>query len=182
MPLVYTLGYLVAGRYAHDHPLSGREMLGEFLKPESRNPLLAVVLGVGLHYLGPVRPSSMQLLSDVTIPASTAAFLFSIGLGMRLSAVREYWRQCAVMHLLKFAISPAIGLALAYAFGYFAPGNSHLLQTTVIQSATPTAIMAIVVTQVFNQNRDLASALWLTTNLSGIVLAPAILYAARLIG
>ena len=183
MPLVYTLGFLVASRYAYDKPPTGAQMLREtFVKPESRNPLAAVVIGIALHYIGPHRPSSMQLLSDVTIPASTAAFLFSIGLGLRLSAVKRYWKPCAVVHILKFVVSPAIGLGLAWVFGYFAPGNSHLLQVVIIQAATPTAIMAIVITQVFGQNRDLASALWLTSNLSGVVVAPVLLYVARLIG
>jgi predicted permease len=183
MPLVYTLGFVVAARYAHESPPSNAAILREIVvKPESRNPLLAVVVGLLLHFVGPPRPSSMQLLSDVTIPASTAAFLFSIGLGMRLSAIRQHLRACATMHLLKFIISPAVGLGLAYAFGYLRPGNANLLEVCFIQAATPTAIMAIVISQAFNQSRDLANALWLTTNLSAIALAPVILYVTRLMG
>jgi predicted permease len=46
-----------------------------------------------------------------------------------------------------------------------------VMQVLFIQSTTPVAIMALVIPQLFDLDRDLANAGWLTSNLAAIGLA-----------
>jgi predicted permease len=50
-----------------------------------------------------------------------------------------------------------------------------LLQVVFIQSTTPTAIMGLILAQLFDLDEQLANAAWLTTNVAAVALAPVVL-------
>jgi predicted permease len=180
MPAVFTLGYYTARRYAG---VADRTILGAlgdlFRNAETRNPTLGILLGLALNITHLKPPTETRFILDMAIPTTTAAFLLFVGYGLRLSALREYWRECVAMHLAKFLISPLLGAALAIPFGYWVRGDRSLLVVCLIEAATPVGIMSVVVTDLFGLNRRLAGALWLTTNLTGVLLAPLILWLAH---
>ena len=180
MPAFFTFGFYVGRRYSHQESqgLWGA-VRGMFSDAETRNPTLGIVAGLVLNALRAPVPSAAPLFLDVAIPGTTAAFLLAIGLGLRLSAIRDYWRECLLMHGVKLLLSPAAGLLLAVPFGYWALSDHTLLKVCFIMCASPVAIMSVMLAQVFDLNERLAGALWLTTNLSWTVGAPVILWAAR---
>ncbi len=51
----------------------------------------------------------------------------------------------------------------------------------IIQSTAPTAIMSVLLADLFDLDRRLAGALWLTTNITAIVLAPSVLVIVRML-
>ena len=112
------------------------------------------------------------------VPLTTAIYLFAIGLTLRLTSVVTYWRQCVSIGAVKFVLTPIIGLSLAWLVGYWAMEDRALLQVVFIQSATPTAIMGLILAQLFDLDEQLANASWLTTNVAAVALAPLILFIA----
>jgi len=179
MPMFYTLGFAVARRYGQEGKRTVREvLLDAFREPESRNPLLGLALGALLYAVGPTRPAFAAGVVDAYVPLSTAIYLFAIGLSLRLSSVVTYRRECAVLGAAKFLITPLLGLGMAWLAGYWAMADRSLLQVVFIQSATPAAIMGLILAQLFDLDEQLANAAWLTTNVAAVALAPLVLHIA----
>lgn len=182
MPTVFTLGFYVGKRYSPGtHESVWQALRGLLADGQTRNPVLGIAAGLALNLLRVPAPAELPFAIDILMPTTTAAFLLAIGLGLRLSAVRVYWRECAVLHAAKFVISPAIGLLLAAAFGYWGAQDRAPLIVALIESATPTAVMAVMLADVFSLNRGLAGALWLTTNVTAVLLAPVILVLVKML-
>jgi len=179
MPLFYTLGFFVARRYGGDgRQTLGETILGTLRAPESRNPLIGFAVGGLLFAFAPERPPIAGSVVEVWVPVSTAVYLFAIGLSMRLSSVVTYWRECAAIGVVKFAVTPVLGLGIAWLLGYWAMPDRALLQVVLIQSASPASIMGLVLGQIFDIDEHLANAAWLTTNVAAVALAPVLLHVA----
>jgi len=181
-PVFYTIGFYVGRRYAPGSAHSPWAALLSLLKERhTLYPILSIAIGLGLNLLGVRPPAESAFILDIAIPLVTAVFLVAIGLGLRLSAVRSYWRECVQLHLAKFLISPVLGLALAVPFGYWQAADHTLLRMALIEASAPTAIMAVLLADIFALDRHLAGALWLTTNVTAIFLAPVVLVVCRMI-
>ncbi|MFO7946229.1 MAG: AEC family transporter [Armatimonadota bacterium] len=182
LPVLFTVGFFVARRHAPGSHAGALEALKDLVTDShTRNPMVGIAAGLLLSFVGIGAPAASGFTIDILMPLTTALFLVAIGLGLRLSAVRDYWRECTLLHGARFLVSPAIGLALAFAFGYWQMADHDLLKVVFIQSATPAAIMAVMVADIFDLNKGLAGALWITTNVTSIFLAPVILYIASLL-
>ncbi|MEN6401149.1 MAG: hypothetical protein ABFD94_04340 [Armatimonadia bacterium] len=182
MPSFFTLGFYTGRRYM---PNAAGSMWGalreQFLDAQTRNPVLGILAGLLLNALRVHQPPGAAMAIDVAMPATTAAYLLAIGLGLHLSAVKDYWRECVLLHISKFALSPVVGLALALPFGYwFGPDRSNLV-VCFIQAAAPVAIMSVMLADMCGLNSKLAGALWITTNVTAVFLAPLILIVARML-
>jgi predicted permease len=176
MPMLYTVGLMVARRYGREGRRTVWQTLTDALRePESRNPLLGLATGALLYALAPARPDAGAAVVDFMVPFSTAIYLFAIGLSLRLTSVVTYWRECLGVAAVKFLVTPVIGLGLAWLAGYWAMEDRALLQVVFIQSTTPTAIMGLILAQLFDLDEQLANAAWLTTNIAAVALAPVVL-------
>jgi len=178
-PMLFTVGLLIGRHYGHEEAQPAGRMIREaFTDPRTRNVLLGLALGAVLFAAGVPRPAWAAPVVDVAIPLVTGIYLFAIGLSLRLTSVLVYWRECLVLGAVKFLITPAIALGLAWVVGLWSLQDRALLQVTFIQSTTPAAIMGLVAAQLFDLDHDLANAAWLTTNLAAIALAPMVLHIA----
>ncbi len=183
MPTFLTLGFYVGRLYSAQGAGESilQTLVGLAKDGQTRNPILGIIVGLALNLGGVPAPSEAAFIIDIAMPTTTAAFLVAIGLGLHLSAIRTYWRQCVLLHGIKFLVSPALGLLLAVAFGYWQAADHSALKVVFIESATPCAVMVVMLSDVFNLDRKLAGALWLTTNVSAAFLAPIILIIARML-
>ena len=178
----FTVGVAVGRYFGRDT----RETSGSFLRdtlaqPVSRNPLLGVVTGLAMNLLDVPRPVFLAPVAELAVPISVAILLFGIGMTMRISTLRQYMRQCLALSVVKFVVSPILGLLVAFVFGLFATADRSLLQVAFIQSFTPAAIYALVLTSLFDLDQDLANACWLFTNALGIALIPLVIFLAGIL-
>ncbi len=178
-PMLYTLGFVVARCYTHDEPRGARDtILHIFREPASRNPLIGLALGALLYATGAHRPLIAGDIVDAVVPASTALYLFAIGLSLRLTSVVTYFRECVAVGAAKILVMPLLGLGLAWLAGYWAMEDRALLQVVFIQSTTPASIMGLILAQLFDLDGQLANAAWLTTNIGAVAVAPVVLQIA----
>jgi malonate transporter len=175
-PMLYSVGFFIGRHYGTEGGRGIGAVIRDTLRePQTRNPLLGLIVGAVLNLAHAPRPELMGTLLDLVIPGTTAVYLFAIGLSLSLTSVIRETRPCLALAVVKFAISPAIALGLAWLVG-LGPGLARpVLQVFFIQSTTPVAIMALIVPQLFDLDLDLANAGWLTTNLAAIALAYSVL-------
>jgi len=178
-PMLFTVGLMIGRHYGREGAEPTRKMIRDtFADPQTRNVLVGLVVGAALFLLKAPRPEWAGPAVEIMIPASTAIYLFAIGLSLRLTSVVTYWRECAALGLVKFLVTPIIGLGLAWLVGLWGAPDHTLLQVAFIQSAAPASIMGLIVARLFGLDQDLANAGWLTTNLAAIALAPMVLHIA----
>ena len=92
--------------------------------------------------------------------------MLSIGVTIRLSAIRKHVSEYFSVSLQKFLILPLLGLGLSYLFGL-----GDLSRKVVFILATmPAAINSIVIVNVFNLDRDLTNSLFLVTTALFVIL------------
>jgi predicted permease len=182
MPTFFTLGFFVASRHSQGPTPTPWQTLRETLRrPESRNPITAMAIGLLLFATGLPRPHALGTVVDVVVPVATFLYLFAIGLSLSPRAMIAHWKPALAMHAVKFLAVPALGLTLAYAVGLQHSEHADLLRIMFIEAGTPAAIMSLVLAQVKRLNVDLANACWLATNLTAIALAPLWLYIASVL-
>ena len=171
-PLFYTVGFFIGRRYGTEGGQGIAAIIRDTWRdPQTRNPLLGFTLGGVMNLVGLPRPELAAPLLDILIPGTTAVFLFAIGLSLSLASVVRQTRACLALGLIKFVICPAMAMGLAWLIGLGRGVAQPVLQVLFIESATPVAIMALIVPQIFDLDKDLANAGWLTTNLAAIGLA-----------
>ncbi len=181
-PLIYLLGFFIAGRYLGENLSPGAVLLKAVRPGYSRNPLLGLLVGLSLLALVGRLPERLLPILDVLVPLDSAVQLFCIGVTLRFSVIGGYLRPIAVMHALKFLFTPLLGLGASLLLGLWGQAGNQLVQVVLIQASTPVAIWSLVVAQAAGLNLNLANSLWITTNLFAIAWAPVVLALARLLG
>jgi predicted permease len=193
-PMIYLVGFYLASRWSQAEASPWQRLRYEFSQPYGRNPLIGIGLGLvlfGLRYVPESFPLADSLRAgppewsrwfvDLAVPTLTMMQLYAIGVTLRLSQVRSYWRVVVAQHGMKYLVQPALGLLLALLFGLFAPDKAELRQVVLIECLTPVAIMSLIIAQIMRLNLGLANSLWITTNLFSIAAAPGVLLLAQLI-
>ncbi len=181
-PMVYLVGFYIAGYYVRGEGLLPWQALAQTARHSySRNPMLGVLAGLLLFAVGPPLPELGLRSIDVVVPLSAGVALFAIGVSLRPSRVPGYLRPVALIHVLKFVVTPLLGLSLAYLFGLWGKADNQLVKVVFIETSTPVAIISLVVAQVTHLNVDLANSLWVTTNLVAVAWAPMLLLLARML-
>jgi predicted permease len=180
-PMLYLLGFYLAGRYTGRTTSPWCALADTFRHEYSRNPLLGLALGALMRLAVPHLPELGFRAIDLLVPLATATQLFAIGVTLRFSVIGAYLRPVLLMHALKFLLQPALGLGLALACGLWGRADNQLIKITLIQSATPVAILSLAIAQATQLNVDLANSLWVTTNLFSVLWAPVLLWLVRLL-
>lgn len=154
-----------------------KERMSETLKKMFVDPfvimsLLSMAAGVLLNFSGLTRPDFFEGINRILVPLGTCLLIFSIGLGMRLSATGKYWKEGMSIVLIKSLIIPLLMLGLSLLFGLDGIAGGIPMQTVLILSAMPVAFVALVPPSVYKLNLDLANSIWLISSGSLLVIIP----------
>jgi hypothetical protein len=175
LPFFFTIGMVVARRYSPSSKYTAWEMLARFLRdPISLAPNIAIVAGIAVNLITHgQRPQVLGHVTDALVLVDVSIYSVAIGLSMRFGRILSYWRDCLGMSLVKFIITPIIGIGVGLLLGCPGIGGGLAMQVVVIQSAMPVAIFALVLCKLFDLDMDLANASWIFTTFAtaGVFLA-----------
>jgi predicted permease len=137
MPLVLTLGVLIARHYGTPHPGEGSLWRPLLLNP----PLWAAGLALGLNLGGVAKPDWAERFLAPLANAVVPLMLISLGLGLRWQS----WHgrnlpMAAVLVACKMMLVPAFGLWLAVRLGF----RGDTLTALVLEAAMPSMVLGVV--------------------------------------
>lgn len=178
--IYYGVGFPIARLYSAD--THEKETWQDKLKKLGTDIFVLVSLfslftGGLLNLSGLKRPEIYQMVNSILIPLGTLAFLISIGLVMRIKAIKDYLKECLAISGIKFLIVPVILTLTAFLLGYGKMEQGLPLKVVMILSAMPVAFTSLVPPSLYDLDIDLANSCWLFTTALLVVVLP-VLYIA----
>lgn len=148
--------------YATGAPL-WRLIVDNFRDPRAL-PLLAAICGLTLNLTGVPRPAFVAdiHLVDILIIFGTVVAFFTTGLRLHFEQIGVHRLLYPIVAGIKFLFLPAVGaglVAFMWAIGVplVNPADAPAWKVVLIQASTPTAIYAVVISNLFNLDDKLAS-------------------------
>ena len=171
----YTVGFPITKYYSTDD--TEKEKLLSRLKEVFADifvltALGAVILGAILNVAGLERPVFFGKVTSIFVPVGTFILLVSIGLAMRFSSIRDYFKESLLIAAIKFAVIPLIIGTIASLLGFANIDHGLPLKVVLIVSSMPVAFTALVPPSIYDLDINLANACWLTTTLALVIVIP----------
>ena len=135
-------------------------------------PTLGFLCGIFLNLAKISRPEFFGYALKILVPVATFGYYSSIGLTFSFSTVKRFKSACLSMSVIKFIISPAIGLGMAYLMGYHKILDALPMKIVLIESCMSVALSALLLTVFFDIDRDLSNACWLVTTFMMLLIIP----------
>ncbi len=135
--------------------------------------LYAAILGQSLGACRVPVPGFIDDLHFINILFYLGAFggYFGIGLRLRLGNALSYWREHAILAGMKFLFIPALTLALIAILSFTPLALPPLPQSVaLVEAFMPTAILTVMLANLFHLDVRLASVAWLWNTMSFFVL------------
>lgn len=123
----------------------------------------SIVLGFILNISGLIRPAVFGDINSTLIPIISVLLVSTVGYSMKFGKVWLYIKECLVISVIKFIITPAIIILIAVIIGLPSIENSLVLKVVIVLSFMPTAFNALIPPQIYNLDKDLANSVWLFT-------------------
>jgi len=182
LPFAVTIMFNIARHYGSGASLSVGGAIREYLSsPLSRNPTLGLIAGVILNLSGVPKFRGFTIALSSGIYIDVAISSLAIGYGVHIGKSLKYVKESLVACALKFLVSPVIGMGLFYLANLFFGFGPDIPRVVLIQASMPVAIWAVVVSTLFNLDRDLANACWASTTTASFVVVVALYFIVPLI-
>jgi malate permease and related proteins len=158
--LTYSLGVFLASR-------GGKAgTVGASLKNTLRMPILyAALLGLLFNFTGWVVPEPILRATELAGQASVPTMLLLLGMQLTRIKLGQDWPHITVGAALRLIAAPAVSALLA--------GGLHLAgvswQVVIIQSAMPTAVTNVILSEEFESAPEFASGMVLLTTLASVI-------------
>jgi predicted permease len=113
---------------------------------------------------------------DILVFTSSLLTFYSIGLRVKLTRIRDYFRNYYPVLAIKFLLTPAIAFALLFMVSIFGITLTDLSRNVIIiLSFSPCGVMMVTMSNVFNLDGPLASAVWVASTVVYVILIVPIL-------
>ena len=125
----------------------------------------------------PILVSKLHIIDVFVYAASSLAF-FAIGLRIKVSRLRNYVYLYFPLAGVKFIATPTAALALVSLLGLAGRDLSGLVREVIIVlSVTPSAVVMVTISNVFDLDGPLASAIWVvTTGIFAVIVVPVLFF------
>jgi len=101
---------------------------------------------------------------DILVYIASSLSFFAIGLRVKLSRLKNYINLYFPIAAVKFILTPAVALLIIALLALAGQNLNSLVQKVIIVlSATPSAVLMVTMSNVFDLDGPLASALWVVT-------------------
>jgi predicted permease len=183
-PLYYLVAFPLISLFSADRRMSVAESLLRLVKnPVAVVPIIAMMIGLGLNMAGVPRPDLLNRVATRYVTyIAVSGFSFAIGLGLDFQRSIRYMRHAFYLSLIKFLYTPLVTVGLLVLFGYLRASDTLPARVMLVESAMPTAIMAVILTKLFGLDEDLANAAWILTTILVIPLIPILFLVLGMIG
>ena len=173
----YGIGFPIAKYFSST---SGVEKISDRLRSLARDPFIlvalsSILLGGSLNISGLPRPEFYRTVISVFVPLATIMLLSSIGLAMRFRRVRNYFKECLSVSIIKFVLVPVLATSLAYLLGFGQIEDGLPLKVVIILSSMPVAFNALIPPSIYDLDLDLANSCWFFTTALLVLVLPALL-------
>jgi malate permease and related proteins len=168
--LIFTAGFSVARKYAFDTPLRLKDyFLNIAANLFSVVPLLSIAAGFLLNMLNVQPPGKLEIMADIWIKLGLGLMCLAIGMTLQLKHILASIKQVLFLGLIKFITVPAVAfIAVLIIYGAALPLAAKII---IIQSFMPPAIYAVIISNLYDLDRDLANSLWFSATLLLIPIA-----------
>ena len=114
---------------------------------------------------------------DIFVYIASSLAFFAIGLRVKLSRLRSYINLYFPLVVVKFILTPAIALLIIWLLALTGQSLTSLVQKVIIVlSVTPSAVLMVTMSNVFDLDGPLASALWVVTMAAFAVVVVPVLF------
>jgi predicted permease len=101
---------------------------------------------------------------DILVCIASSLSFFAIGLRVKLSRLKNYISLYFLIAAVKFILTPAVALLIIALLALARQNLNGMVQKVIIVlSATPSAVLMVTMSNVFDLDGPLASALWVVT-------------------
>lgn len=158
---VYLLAYPLANYLSENSEKYFVNQITQNFKDIRFLPVYMMLLGLALNGFGISAPEWSSTLIGYMIPPATAVILFAIGIQINFSM--DAFKEAMVWKLLflKFFISPI----LAIAFFQLVCLDGISQKVIFIQASMPSAIYSVVISNLFNLDKTLATKLFISSHI-----------------
>jgi predicted permease len=114
---------------------------------------------------------------DILVYIASSLSFFSIGLRVKLSRLKNYINLYFPVAAVKFILTPAVALSIIALLALTGQNLDGLVQKVIIVlSAAPSAVLMVTMSNVFDLDGPLASALWVVTMVMFVVIVVPLLF------
>jgi len=114
---------------------------------------------------------------DILVYIASCLSFFAIGLQVNLSRLKNYINLYFPLATVKFILTPAVALLIIWLLTLTGQNLTDLVQKVIIVlSVTPSAVLMVTMSNVFDLDGPLASALWVVTMAIFVVIIVPVLF------
>ena len=139
----------------------------------------AIITALILNLTGIKAPFFISQLHIIDVFVYAASFLsfFSIGLRIKFSRLRNYKKLYFMVGAVKFILIPIAALLIIWILALTGHNLNNLVQKVImVRSAAPCAIVMVTMSNVFDLDGPLASAVWVVTTAGFAVIIVPVLF------
>ncbi|MHC4445818.1 MAG: AEC family transporter, partial [Planctomycetota bacterium] len=127
-------------------------------------PAIITAIILNLTNVNPPDFVSKFHIIDVFVYIASSLSFFAIGLRVKLSRLKNYINLYFPLAAVKFILTPAAALLIIWLLALTGRNLDGLVEKVIIVlSATPSAVLMVTMSNVFDLDGPLASALWVVT-------------------
>ncbi|MCB2173845.1 hypothetical protein KQH41_01120 [bacterium] len=179
----YTVGFPIARIFGAqtDDRRPGQRLLLVLKDPFFLAALIALFCGLVLNFSGLPRPEVFETINGFLVPGGTFVLLLSIGLGLRISGIRENLGIALLIAGVKFLVLPLAAVSIAWSLGFSDMNGGLPLKVVLVVSSMPVAFTALVAASIYDLDLDLANTCWLVTTALLVMVVPWLAFALTLL-
>ncbi len=141
--------------------------------------LPAVIAAVVLNLTGVKSPAFIAKfhIIDILVYIASSLSFFAIGLQVKLSRLKNYINLYFPLAVIKFILTPAVALLIIWLLALTGQNLTGPVQKVIIVlAATPSAVLMVTMSNVFDLDGPLASALWIVTMATFAIIVVPVLF------
>lgn len=134
---------------------------------DSRMLVIPAITAAIILNLANVKPPAFIAkfhIVDILVYIASSLSFFAIGLRVKLSRLKNYINLYFPIAAVKFILTPAVALLIISLLSLTGQNlNSMVRKVIIVSSASPSAVLMVTMSNVFDLDGPLASALWVVT-------------------